>query len=379
MNKKMKELLAKISQHRATAKSYMDGENKDVAKAKEELEAIKSLQEEYEVEKALFEAEKGGVPEATPTPSAEKKFSGFALINKMLSHKKLGEDDVGYLEKALVTDGQNGENYLMPEDVDLAIKELRKSYVSAKELATVIPTDSMSGGFNFESGTVTGLSAFDDGDDVDSSTSPSFARRSFAIKLFGKLIPISNILKLAEKANLMAYINRWFVKNAVVTENTKIFATLATGKTAVKLDDWADLKSSLNKDLDPSCLINGIIATNQDGFDVLDSSLDGLGRPILTPDPTSPSKKLLAGLPIKIYPNSQLANITINGTSCAPVFYGDTAAGVYFMEFQGGAMFAASEHALFGKNQTALRVIEGLDVLQADTSAYAYGGLVIPE
>ena len=58
MNKKMRELLAKIEAKQNLAKGYMEGENKDVEKAKEILKEIKTLKEEYEVEKAIFESEK---------------------------------------------------------------------------------------------------------------------------------------------------------------------------------------------------------------------------------------------------------------------------------------------------------------------------------
>ena len=64
--------------------------------------------------------------------------------------------------KALVTgtNATNGEANLIPEDVDTTIRELRRSYISAKDLVTVIPTSSLSGSFDFESGSVTGLKDF---------------------------------------------------------------------------------------------------------------------------------------------------------------------------------------------------------------------------
>ena len=47
MNKKMRELLAKIENKQNLAKGYMEGENKDIEKAKEILDEIKALKEEY--------------------------------------------------------------------------------------------------------------------------------------------------------------------------------------------------------------------------------------------------------------------------------------------------------------------------------------------
>jgi len=362
MNKKMRELLAQIEAKTKAARLYQD--NEDTEKAAGLMTEVDTLQKEYEVEEKLYKAEQSQVepPQAAAT---DKKASGFGVITKMFRKQTLNDT-----EKALITgtDAANGENYLIPEDVHLEIRELRKSYVSAKELVTVIPTETMSGSFNFESGTPAGLVALDDGDAVDVTGDPTFAQKPFAIKLFGKLIPISNVLKGCEKAGLMAYINKWFVKNAVISENTAIFAALKTDKVLKAIVGWKALKTSINKDLDPAALIGGVIVTNQTGFDVLDSELDGDGKPILSSDVANPTEKRFQGLPIKVYADAQLANVG----GKAPIFYGNTQAGAYFME-KGGLEFAVSDQYLFGKNQTAFRVIEGFDVIQADTAAYIYG------
>ena len=57
MNKHMRELLAKIEAKQKEARSYMDGENKDVTKATALLDECDSLKAEFEAEKRLFEAE----------------------------------------------------------------------------------------------------------------------------------------------------------------------------------------------------------------------------------------------------------------------------------------------------------------------------------
>lgn len=359
MNQKMRDILTKIEEKQNIAKSHFEAG--ETEKAKVALDESDALQKEFEVAKRLFEAEKAKVPD-TP-PAAEKKADGFGVIAKMLRKQSLSDT-----EKALITDGGNGENNLMPEDVDLAIREMRKQYKSAKELVTVIPTDTMSGGFNFETGTPAGLSDLTDGDDVNNTGDPSFTRKSFAIKLKGKLIAISNVLKGAERAGLMAYINRWFVKNSIISENTDIFLALKKDKTAKAIKGLMALKQSINKDLDPSALIGGVIVTNQTGFDLMEQELDANGRPMLVPNPQDTARKTFNGLPIEVFSDAQLPNVS----GKAPIFYGALDAGCYFIE-KNGLEFAVSDQYLFGKNQTAIRVIEGYDVIQADTDAYAYG------
>ena len=367
MNKKMRELQALILQKTKEAQSFMDGETKDLAKAEALLDEIDALQKEFDIEARMEKANKAGVPE-TPAPQKEK-VSGFKALAKMLTKRTLDDE-----EKALITgDGAaDGENLLIPEDVKAEINELRKTYISAKSLVTVETTDALAGSVNYEDGAPAGLVEFGDGEDIAEETNPKFKAIKFAIKHFGKLIPISRILLGAEKAGLMGYINRWFVKNAIISENAAIFGTLKAGYnkgTPKAIAGWKAFKKSITVDLDPSCLIDGVIITNQSGFACLDEEEDNDGRPVLQPNPANPTEKLFQGLPVKVFPDAQLANID---ATHFPMIYGSTKAGATFVEHK-ALEFNVSEHYLFGKNQNCLRVIEGFDVMSTDTSAYIYG------
>lgn len=375
MKRKLYELKsAREIQVAAMEKALTDGDNAayDAAKA-----VVDDLNAKIEKTEAVI-AEKGRYGAADPAPDfggkkEEKKVSGFGVMLKMLHRENLSEEEQALVSKALVTgeNALNGENYLVPQDVKTEIREMRKSYVSAKELVNVIPTSATSGSTPFEAGTPTGLVDFDDGDAISSDDMPEFRNKPFAIHFMGKLIPVSRILsKLA--AGLKSYLNRWFVKNAIISENNKIFAALKAGYndgTPKAIAGYEALKASLVEDLDPSCLIDGVVATNQSGFACLDKERDANGRPILEPNPANPTQKMFYGLPVKIYPNSQLANID---TTHFPVFYGCTKAGADFMDFD-EMTFDISEHYLFGRNQNCLRVVEGFDVVSTDTSAYIYG------
>jgi HK97 family phage major capsid protein len=235
-------------------------------------------------------------------------------------------------------------------------------------------TDALTGSVNYEDGAPAGLTDFEDGEAIDEEEKPKFVRKTFTIGWKGKLIPISRILAGAEKAGLLTYLNRWFVKNAVISENKAIFGKLKSGYndgTPKAVAGWGALKSSINKDLDPSCKLNGVIATNQSGFDCLDSEKFDDGRHVLQANPANPTEKLFQGLPVKVYPDAQLPNID---ATHFPIFYGDTKAGCTFVEHQ-NLEFSVSEHYLFGKNQNCLRVVEGFDTMSTDTTAYIYGSL----
>lgn len=367
MNKKMRELQAQIVELTEKAKGYMaEGEGRDLDKAEATFDQIDKLQKELELEGRMASAEKAQVK---PEEAAPAKANGFKAMAKMLSGKRLDE-----AEKAMIsgTEATHGENFLVPDDVKAEINELRKTYVSAKTLVTVETTDALAGSVNYESGVPAGLTEFDDGDAIAEETAPAFVKKSFAIKFAGKLIPISRILLGAEKAGLMAYLDRWFVKNAILTENAKIFATLKAGYnggTPKALSGWKALKKSINVDLDPACLLDGVIITNQSGFSILDEEEDKDGRPVLQANPAHPTEKLFQGLRIVVFPDAQLPNID---ASHFPVIYGSVKAGATFVEHQ-SLQFTMSEHYLFNKNQNCLRVLEGFDVMSTDTSAYVYG------
>ena len=361
MNKKMREILAKINSLTAQAREKQN--SGDTAGATEILSQIDELKSEYEVEKRLYEAERDEIP-AEPQPK-DTKANGFVAMVKAALRRPLSA-----AENALIsgTGAESGENFLVPEDVDTTIRELRQTYVSAKEYTTVIPTKSLTGSFVYEKGGTCELTDFEDGSEISTADNPTFEQKKWAIKFLGKIIPVSRILLGAEQAGLTAYLNRWFVKGAITSENKKIFAALKDKKEAKTYKGLIEMGSSINRDLDPSALIGGVIITNQNGFDIMDSEKDAVGYPILTKDLANPTIRRFKGLPIVVFPTKQLPD----EEGGSPVFIGDTKAGIMFID-KTGLEFASSEHVFFKQNQLALRVIEGFDVFQADPDAYLYG------
>lgn len=335
---------------------------KEVARLNGEIERAETLKGEQE---------RFGV---VPTLGAEpKKANGFETLMKMLRGKRLSEEEQKLVGKGALISGDNaanGENYLIPEDVQTAIREKRKTYVSAKDLVNVIPTSYRSGSTVFEAAAPAGLTDFDDGDAIGEETPPKFVQKSWKIGNRGKIIPISRILADNVKG-LMGYLDHWFLRSAIVTENEKIFGVLKGGYNSgapKAVTGWKALKRSINVDLDPSYLNGAVIVTNQSGFACLDAEEDADGRPVLQSNPTHPTEKLFQGLPVKIFPDAQLPNID---STHFPMIYGATASGADYMEYD-GLTFDISEHYLFNKNQNCLRVIEGFDCYSTDTDAYIY-------
>ena len=336
------------------------------------LDVAKQITQKEAVLEAYGRYDPQPMPPADPATEKQAKPTGASVMLKMMRGVALSEQERAIVDKALISgdNAASGENYIVPTDVLTEIRELRKSYVSARDLVNVTPVETLTGSTTFESGTPSGLTAYDDGDDIATETDPTFVQKAWKIGWHGKIIPVSRVLGTAA-AGLRAYLNRWFVRNAVISENAKIFAALKSGYASgapKAIAGWKALKKSITEDLDPSCLINGVIATNQSGFACLDSEEAADGRPILQSNPANPTEKLFQGLPIKVYPDAQLGNID---ATHFPLIFGDTNAGIDFMDYK-DLLFETSEHYLFGKNQNALRVLEGFDVVNADTGAYIY-------
>lgn len=383
MNQKMRDLSASYKAKLAEVQAIpvTDENEAKLAKALDEADAIAKL---YDLAEREYEVEKKAAGFASEQPPKQQnpdgKADGFGVLAKFFRRQELSDAEKALLEpdatmKAMLTGtgATNGENYLIPEDVRNDINELRRAFISLKDagVATVIPTTSLTGAFAFEAGTPTGLVSFADGGEVPAGAEPKFVQKPWTISLKGMNIPVSNLLTLTERASFMAYLNRWFVKNAVISENTDIIAELKKDKTAKALTGWEALKHSVNVDLDPACKMGGYCLTNQSGFAFLDEQKDTTGRPILQPNPAQETARVFQGMTVTVVSDSQLKN---EADGSFPIFYGATADGVWMISLL-NYLFAASEHAMFLRNQQVFRVIEGYCTMGADKDAYLYGKL----
>lgn len=364
MNKRMREIYAKIESLSEKANQYLD-EGK-TTEAEEIVNQINDLERQYVVAEKLQNNKTAEITDEEIDKSIkDKKASGFAVIAKMLKGQKLNDVENAIIIESDNTENPNGTNYLIPEDVNVAIRELKRTYKSAKELVNVIPVTTLSGSTNFETDDNGLLDDFDDGATITESNNPKFAKKPWTIKFKGKLIYISNIVLGNEKAQLMSYINKWFIRKAVRTENKDIFTALKKDKTVVAVKGLDELKKKINL-LDPA--LKQVIVTNSSGFAAMDEEKDLNGRGMLQVDPTNASRKMFNSLPIEVFADNELPNVEAGKY---PVFIGSTKDGIDFMDRE-SLDFATSEHFAFNKNQTTLRVIEGYDVVETDKDAYEY-------
>lgn len=385
---KLENLMNQLNAFIKTMQDQLDADETD--KAAETKNKVDALIAKIEMQKQIDSLEKDNIQndpsgQAEPNNSSEKTNATFirAAIKKMTGKPVTEAENALLLPTTSSPDGANGEGYILPQDIRTQINKRIMDFKSFREAVGKITTTCLTGSFVYEDlSNIAGLVDFTDGTEGAVSEDPKFTKIAFSLKEKGALISLSNTLITMTDNDLVSYIVDYFAKKAVITENTMAITALKSNKTVKTLADYAALKASINTDLDPASLYGTVIVTNQDGFNLLDSQLDGNGRPILQPDPTIPTVKRFMGYEVKVYSNSQLPSTaaTASEDGYAPIFYGNLTEGVKFVDGP-GISFATSTEAGFTKNVTIARIIEFVDVVQCDKSdkCYIYGQLKVAD
>lgn len=384
--KKSLEMKNKLEEMKKEAQDLLDS-NK-VKEAKDKLDEIKNMKAAIKIQEQLEEEEEedlgnqienkfGGVDTGLNSKKTKESANFIRAALKKVTGKQLTEaENALLLPSTSEVNGANGEGYILPEDVRTLINKKLREYKSVRTVIGYYPAGALTGSFpveNFE--TVTELIDFTDGTDGEESNDIKFKNVSYALKEKAAFIKLSNtLLHLTDNA-LIAYIVEVFSKKAVLTENKMAFEVMKQGKTIKELSGWQQLKSSLNKDLDPGVLFGSVIVTNQDGWDYLDSQVDANGRPILQTNPANPTQRLFKGYVVEVFSNSLLPS----KESKAPIFYGNLQEAIKFVDLSGLIQFATSSEAGFMSNTTIARLIEFIDVIRKDASdkCYCYGEIAL--
>lgn len=380
--KKIDEMKNKLANLKNEAQVLLD--NNKIQDAKAKMEEIKELKDAIAVQEVLDQEEieimkakaKNASTGLTQDATKENANAIRAMIKKVTGKQLTEAENALILPSTSNPTGEHGESYILPQDIRTLISKKIRQYKSLRDVLGYMPASALTGSFpveDFETGT--GLVDFTDGEEGTDDKEIKFKNIKYSLVEKAAFIKLSNtLLNLTDNA-LINYIVEVFSKKAVITENQMGIAALKKGKQAKSLADWKALKSSINKDLDPAVLFGTVIVTNQDGFDVLDSALDANGRPILETNPANPTQSKFKGYIVEQFSNTLLPSVE----NKAPIFYGNLAEGVKFVDLDGQVAFATSSEAGFMSNTTIARLIEFIDVVQCDSSdkCYCYGELPI--
>lgn len=397
MDKELRELLNDLEAAQISAKDIMEKEDATVEEINAATNKIKAIKARIDAIKEIDSEPDGGEPIADPVNKIDINKAFVNALRGRATPAEIALLNTGPVETTgLVKDDSGNQDkggYIVPPDYDAKIREYMREYKAAKPLMGYYKTNVTSGSMIYEDlSTITPMTPMAEFTQID-RVAPKFSKIDYAVQDFGALLPISNTLLQDEQGGLMDYIGRWFAKKDVRTANTEIFdalleATKADGSSALvieEFDDWLELKSGINTMIDPLVSANSIIITNQDGFDILDSLLDGTGKPILQPDVADPSVRRFMGRIVHVFANVELANLKLSGTTWsvpanqsgvthAPIIFGAMTEAVKYID-RGVFEMASSKDYGFGYNATYIRCIDRFDVQVADKDAYVYGGI----
>lgn len=379
MNKKMRELLAKIESKQALAKGYTEGENKDLAKAKEILDEIDKLQEEYEVEKRLFENEK---------ESAKLNDEDVAKIEKNIAEKKEEKEDESSVQKFAkqirnIAKGLNegtpaDGGYTVPEDISTMVEERREAKASLIDLVSVETVTTNKGSRTFKKRSQQkGFTKVGEGGKITSTSTPQFERMDYIISKYAGYLPITNELLEDTDTNIVNIIVEWLGDESRVTRN-KIILDLIKTQDEVELDGLDDIKKVLNVTLGSAFKSTSVIVTNDDGLQYLDTLKDNDGKYLLQPNPANPMEMRLAAgaitVPVKVIPNADLATTS----NKIPFIIGDLKEGIRFFDRKQLTINTSNVAAIgklnaFEEDLTLFRGIEREDCKIRDEEAFVNG------
>ena len=370
MNKKLIELRRNL-----TAKLKEARELIEAGKIEEGQAATKEAQEikdQIVLEEQVSELEQTVVDENNVTPveetrEAKKTVESRTALVRFLQGKKLTKEERDVLvETTTPGEDQNSVAVIVPKDIYTEINELKRQYKPLKQFVDVQVTSTNSGSFVYENGdSITPFVDITEATEIGEMLSPTLRQQSFAIKDKGGILPISNTLLADEKGGLIKYINKWIARKSVVTDNKKILAVLKDNGIEIEASTFAEIKTAINTQLDPELLKGAVVITNQTGFNIMDNWVDATGRPILQPNPTDATKKMLAGINIEVFANTNIPD----SEDGSPVYIGNLEEAIKFMDREEMAL-AVSKEAGFTKNLTLIRAIQRDDVTTKDTNAY---------
>ena len=385
MNKKMREILAKIQAKTAEAKAFMEGENKDIEKANGLMDEVDALQKEFDTEKRLYEAEKASgavsatttVEDPAQTPEDKTAVTGEGMIAKqvraILNPGKFGAD------KSLVESVDADGGYTVPEDVQTQVNQWPEIQDSLLSEIDVVPVSTIKGSRTYQkkADTEAFIDIDENGEITKEIAAPQFERITYAIQNRAGFMPVSNDLVNDSDANIMGLVTQWLGRANIATANAKILEII-NAKAKVAFNGIAGIKHAVNVTLGQAYKHGIKIITNDDGLDYLDNLVDKNGRHLLNPDPTNPAQlQLRCGtvvVPIKVLQNKTLAS---DGTKI-PFIVGDLKQGIRKYDRQSMSLMASNVAVIgnfnaFAMNMTLIRAILRDDYKALDNDAYVYG------
>lgn len=379
MNKRMREILAKIQEKTAQAKTFMvEGENKDVAKANALMDEVDALKAEYETEKRIYETEKD---EGAPTDKEIEDKSKEKAIDAV---EKFGRDArEGFRLNKSMNEGTPADGgYTVPEDIVTKIETYRDAKFSLLSLVRRIKVNTNKGQRTFKKRSQqTGFTKVGEGAKIGAKATPQFERISYEIEKYAGYFPVTNEVLADSDANLGNVLIEWIGDESRVTANNLILEQIAT-KDAVDLVNLDGIKKAINVTLGQAFKNTAKIVTNDDGLQYLDTLKDGNDRYLLAPMPGDVMGMTLQvganRIPVEVVPNSDMPT----KENKVPFIIGDLNEGIVYwdravMNIKISDVAVVGDLNAYEEDLTLYRAIEREDVTTRDTDAFVNGYITV--
>lgn len=275
--------------------------------------------------------------------------------------------------KNLVTSGTTGTGnagLTIPEDIQLQIRTLTRSFASLESLVNVENVTTSHGSRVYEKlADITPLQDLDDesaliGDNDD----PELTVVKYLIHRYAGITTVTNTLLKDTVDNIIQWLVNWAAKKDVVTRNAKILEVMGKAPKKPTISKFDDIKDLENNTLDPAIESTSSFITNQSGYNILSKLKDADGRYLMQPDVTSPDKYLIDGKPVIRIADKWLPDVS----GSHPLYFGDLKQGITLFDRQQMQIDTTNVGAgSFEHDTTKLRFIDRFDVQLIDDGAFA--------
>ena len=337
------------------------------------VDDIKKLNASLKNAKMAQELAKSAYEDARANLNAEP-------INKKPLPVKDGKPDAQAMKnqfvkdfKNLVTSGTTGTGnagLTIPEDIQLQIRTLTRSFASLESLVNVENVTTSHGSRVYEKlADITPLKDLDDesaliGDNDD----PELTVVKYLIHRYAGITTVTNTLLKDTVDNIIQWLVNWAAKKDVVTRNAKILEVMGKAPKKPTISKFDDIKDLENNTLDPAIESTSSFITNQSGYNILSKLKDADGRYLMQPDVTSPDKYLIDGKPVIRIADKWLPDVS----GSHPLYFGDLKQGITLFDRQQMQIDTTNVGAgSFEHDTTKLRFIDRFDVQLIDDGAFA--------
>ena len=374
MNRRMRDLQDQINQKINEAKGFMDGENKDIARANALMDEADELQKEYDLEERMLKAAKAGVPTDPAEPAAP------AAVDSVKAFADAARAGFKSMSEGSNVDG----GYTVPQDIRTRINKYKEERGSLARLVDREAVSTMSGRRTYQSRAQhTGFSLVAEGGKIPKAATPKFEVLSYTIKKYAGYLPVTNELLKDSDANIANVLIEWLGEEEIAIENAQILAAI-NKKNATTMTGINDIKKAINVTL--AAFANSVkIITNADGLQYFDTLEAGDGRPLLSPDPAQPMQMRLSvgarSIPIEVFPNDVLPT---GEAGAIPFVVGDLYEYMKLFDREQlsiavSDVAVAGEFNAFENDMTLFRGIMRADFVPKDSEAIVRGELTPAE